>query len=367
MQLINIIGTALALTSATAMAKPLVTIADVKLRGVHFMDHVKFVGATDSALERRGGGGSSTTTTTTTSATSASSTSTVSSSSSTTSVTPSSTVTSTSSSSSSTTASSTTSSAAPAYTNYSGKLVYNGGPIIPNVNVIPLWWGSSVSYTSQLPGFYAGIVNSTYWDMLKQYSISSTSIIGRGTVGTPITLNGYPTATTIDDTNDIVPYLRSLVQAGTISPTINTYYPIHFPAGVTITLTGYKSCSYFCAYHSTIDISDISSTQYLYYGVMPDQGGSCLGGCGSSLSTFSNLCSVSSHEIVEATTDPAIGVVTGSTVAAPAAWYDSIDGSSGGEIGDICNAQQGTVVGGNGITYTVQKEWSNKAAACALV
>ncbi|KAJ3329150.1 hypothetical protein HDU76_008522 [Blyttiomyces sp. JEL0837] len=95
---------------------------------------------------------------------------------------------------------------------------------------------------------------------------------------------------------------------------------------------------------------------------MPDQGGSCAGGCGSAATTFQNLCSVSSHEIVEATTDPAIGVVTGSTVAAPAAWYNS----ASGEIGDLCNAQQGTVVGGDGVTYTVQKEWSNKAAACVL-
>ena len=35
-----------------------------------------------------------------------------------------------------------------------------------------------------------------------------------------------------------------------------------------------------------------------------------------------------------------------------------------GEIGDICNASQGTITGGNGATYTVQKEWSNALGSC---
>ncbi|KAJ3274867.1 hypothetical protein HDU76_010680, partial [Blyttiomyces sp. JEL0837] len=155
MQLFNIVAAALALTSATVMAKPLDTVAEVKIKGVRYMDHVKFADAV--ALERRGGGGSTTTTTSKTSTSSSTSTSTKASTS-TTSAT-STTVGTT------TTASSTSSSAAPAYTTYAGKLVYYGGPVIPKINVIPLWWGSSVSYTSQLPAFYGGIVNSTYWDM----------------------------------------------------------------------------------------------------------------------------------------------------------------------------------------------------------
>jgi len=44
--------------------------------------------------------------------------------------------------------------------------------------------------------------------------------------------------------------------------------------------------------------------------------------------------SVASHELVEATTDPAAGLAT--TFAPPLAWYDR----AFGEIGDICTAQQ---------------------------
>ncbi|KAJ3293206.1 hypothetical protein HDU76_007074 [Blyttiomyces sp. JEL0837] len=111
----------------------------------------------------------------------------------------------------------------------------------------------------------------------------------------------------------------------------------------------------------TIDISSFNlGTQYLYYGIMPDQGGSCAGGCGSSSNTFNNLCSVSSHELVEAITDAAVGVSSGN--AAPLAWYDQTNG----EIGDICNAQEGTVVGGDGVTYSVQAQWSNSQNACIV-
>ncbi|KAI9363867.1 hypothetical protein DFJ73DRAFT_809864 [Zopfochytrium polystomum] len=220
-----------------------------------------------------------------------------------------------------------------------------------------LLWGNA-AYASDLEGFYAGVTNSALYDMLGQY-YTSTQNIGRGSFLKTITLTGLPSSSSLDD-SDIQTYLRGLVSKGTIKPNANSYYPIHFASGYSITQGGQGSCQAFCAYHGTIDISDISSTQYLYYGVMPDQGGACAGGCGSASSAFANLCSVSSHELVEATTDPAVGI--GSSVAYPLAWYNTAQG----EIGDICNAQQGTILGGNGKTYTVQKEYSNNAGACVI-
>lgn len=44
----------------------------------------------------------------------------------------------------------------------------------------------------------------------------------------------------------------------------------------------------------------------------------------------------------------------------PLAWYQTY-----GETGDICNAQQGTIVL-NAVSYTMQKEWSNQKSACIL-
>ncbi|ORY41947.1 hypothetical protein BCR33DRAFT_328749 [Rhizoclosmatium globosum] len=167
------------------------------------------------------------------------------------------------------------------------------------------------------------------------------------------------TLSSLDDVNDIQPFLTNLIQTGQIKPTANTYYPIHFAPGISITQGGGASCSVFCAYHGTIDISSLNvGTKYLYYGVVPDQGGSCAGGCGSDPSEVNNMFSVASHELAEAATDAAVGVATAN--ASPLAWYDSTNG----EIGDICNAQQGTTVGGDGVTYVIQTIWSNSANAC---
>jgi hypothetical protein len=54
-----------------------------------------------------------------------------------------------------------------------------------------------------------------------------------------------------------------------------------------------------------------------------------------------------------------VGIAT--TFAAPLAWYDMTNG----EIGDICNGQQGSYVA-NGTTYTIQLEFSNSANNCVL-
>ncbi len=88
-------------------------------------------------------------------------------------------------------------------------------------------------------------------------------------------------------------------------------------------------------------------------------GSGCDTGCGGS-SVFNNQTSVASHELIETITDAEVGLA--SVVGPPLAWYDSANG----EIGDICNGQQGSIVGGDGRTYTVQKEWSNGSNACIV-
>jgi MYXO-CTERM domain-containing protein len=96
------------------------------------------------------------------------------------------------------------------------------------------------------------------------------------------------------------------------------------------------------------------------YGVHPDMitaGSGCIGGCGANPTAFNNVTSVHSHEMIEAVTDMEIGLTQ--TVKRPLAWYAPPNGC--GEIGDICNANQGAIAG-----YTVQKEWSNKVGACIV-
>jgi hypothetical protein len=124
---------------------------------------------------------------------------------------------------------------------------------------------------------------------------------------------------------------------------------------VTIKLGTSTSCVQFCAYHSTFQVRNSAGTIInVNYGVVPDIGSpGCNGGCGGN-TVVNNTDSVASHELVEAATDPAVGLAT--VFGPPLGWYDQ---GNNEEIGDLCNGIQGTSAG-----FVVQKEWSNAANAC---
>jgi hypothetical protein len=116
----------------------------------------------------------------------------------------------------------------------------------------------------------------------------------------------------------------------------------------------------FCAYHNTIRHNGLA----VPYMVLPDFDDPAKlfdQGCGKDPSLFNNFTSVTSHELIEVVTDPDVGLAT-PTDDTPVAWYDP----NYAEIGDICAPQQGSIVGGNGIAYVVQKEFSNAANDCVV-
>lgn len=233
----------------------------------------------------------------------------------------------------------------------SAKLKYYGGPVLGHVKVVAFYWNQSVKSQSDLNTFYADITNSAHFDWLSEYNTPTTTI-GRGSFLGAVVDPSPPASTNLSN-EAVQTELAKRLDDGTLPANgPDNLYMVHFPPGVRIDLDGSGSCEVFCAYHNTF----VHKGQNVYYGVMPDQGGSCAGGCGASAATVDNLKSVSSHELIEAVTDPAIGLAT--SIGYPMAWYDSVQG----EIGDICNAMQGKVSG-----HTVQKEWSNAKNACILV
>src|SRR5215831_2466139 len=258
-------------------------------------------------------------------------------------------------------------------------LTYFGGPVISNVHVVQVLYGSG-SYNAQVAGttsptmgnFYSDITSSGYITLLSQYNTPASGgtnqTIGNGTFDGlfQIVPSAANNGSTIDDTQ-IQAELLAQINAGHLpapvldaAGNVNTLYMIFFPPGKTITQGGSSSCvgGGFCAYHGTT--SNTLNSNHVLYGVMPDMqaGSGCSTGCGSS-SVFGNYTSVTSHELAEAITDADVGIAT--TFAAPLAWYDQTNG----EIGDICNAQQGSYVA-NGTTYTIQLEFSNSANNCVL-
>jgi hypothetical protein len=229
------------------------------------------------------------------------------------------------------------------------QLQYYGGPLLGNVKVQLVYWNNQVAYQDKLPGFFSSITQSAYFDWLNEYNGGGTSV-GRGSYLGAYTDSAVGTGQ-IEDA-DIRTELTSLLSKNAIpQPDANTLYMVYFPPGLNVDLDGSGSCQVFCAYHNTF----MNGGKEVNYGVIPDQGGSCAGGCGGNADQFNNETSVSSHELIEAVTDPAVGLVTGNTPQAPLGWYDG----TYGEIGDICNAVQAQVG-----SYTVQRVWSNSRGLC---
>jgi hypothetical protein len=228
-----------------------------------------------------------------------------------------------------------------------------GGPVLTNVHVSPIFWNSGTQFQANLNPFYNDVPNSPLFTLLSQYRA-----IGHGN-GQAGFVDNRATRSVRDSA--VQTEVLRVINLGTAvaPPSANTYYPVHFPSGMSVTAPdGSRSCVQFCAYHGTFAVQNSAGQVInINYGVVPDQGGGCAGGCGGNAQRVNNLTSVASHELVEAVTDPAVGLAT--TFAPPLAFYDMTNG----EIGDICNGQQGTTTG-NGHNYVIQLEFSNAASNC---
>jgi hypothetical protein len=246
------------------------------------------------------------------------------------------------------------------------ELLYYGGDVISNVEVIVVFWGSAVraDTVAQMPGFFQAVTNSSYLDFLNEYNTTlqaqggvagTNQLIGRGTYATSVAITPGNTSTELTE-QEIAQELESQISAGLLPPSNpDTLYMTYFPPGISMTLDGASSCQAggFCAFHDTFQNA---AGLPVYFGVMPDNspGSGCDVGCGSG-TAFQDLCMASSHEMTEAITDAEVGLATGGT-GPPLAWYDPTNFE---EIGDLCVAMMGAVG-----TYSVQLEWSNTAGAC---
>jgi hypothetical protein len=235
-------------------------------------------------------------------------------------------------------------------------ITYHGGPVISNVKVTTVFWGSNVASQEDLDAFYRAIVDSPYVDQLGEYG-TPTQKIGRGQFVSSYVDTNVATASTgaqVSD-GDVQQELTSLIQSGALpQPDADTLFMVHFPPGVSITTQGATSCQQFCAYHSSFQLGSGN----VYYGIMPDYGGSDCSRCWAGEPTqFKGTTVVASHEVAEAITDPNIGVANTTQDESQLAWYDT--NSDDGEIADVCEGKSTTVAG-----YRVTKLWSVRHDAC---
>jgi hypothetical protein len=218
-------------------------------------------------------------------------------------------------------------------------LAYFNGPLIPNVEVFTVFWGTkwsspaATALITKLNAFFKAILVSPLIDQLGEYSVPGQKIGHGKFTGSKVITANAPVGSVTDTT--IRAQLAKWIAAKTVPPTTkNTLYFIYLEPGIVSIMGGSKSCQSYCGYHN--DKGNV------YYAVMPYPTCSgCLGG----LSVFDALTGTSSHELCEAITDPVPG----------SGWYDHVNG----EIGDICAWSFKKVAG-----YTVQLEWSNAKNKC---
>ncbi len=238
-------------------------------------------------------------------------------------------------------------------------LVYNGGPIMSGtMQSYAIFWeppGSYVSssYNSLIQRYFSDVGSSGLYKNNTQYTDSNGNAPSSATLaGSWVDTAPYP-STTLQD-SDIQNEVSNALSVNGWTPSISTMFFVFTAKGENICSGGACSFSQFCAYHNYFGSNTI-------YAAMPYDG-TDLQGCGPLPNGSPNgdtdadaAISTTSHEQMEAATDPLIN-----------AWTDS----QGQEIGDKCAYNYGSTNSDgsnevwNGNPYIVQQEWDNAQGGC---
>jgi hypothetical protein len=257
-------------------------------------------------------------------------------------------------------------------------LNYYGGRVMANLKVVGAYWGSvDAALRARLDAFYPSFAASDAFTWLTEYNTTVAALNGRPGTNQQIAPGSYlggfilkpnTSSATIGE-DDLIAALSAAIDAGGVPPSDgDTLYAIHTPPGITISDSSGTSCHDYCAFHDSFT----KNGAQVMLALLPDHspGSGCDVGCGNAADWFDNLTTSASHEVIEAVTDPELG--SGNFACGPA-WCDpqpSDQGSSHDEIADICAGVSASdldaipITGADGKTWTVQREWSNRAGAC---
>ncbi len=240
----------------------------------------------------------------------------------------------------------------------SNNLNYGGGPVMGGTtNVFAIFWeptGSvSANYNSLITRYFGDVGGQGLYNINSQYS-DSTGAVPTNTqlAGTFVDTTPYPESPLLD--SDIHNEVTNAQNANGWSSGIDNIFFVFTESGQDLCFDSSQSqcaSNAFCAYHNFFGSNTI-------YAAMPYAASfSCNPGSSPNGDDADQTINVTSHEQMEAATDPLLN-----------AWTDS----SGQEIGDKCAWQfgpldgQGGDVNWNGNDYIVQLEWDNAIGGCAI-
>jgi hypothetical protein len=208
-------------------------------------------------------------------------------------------------------------------------VTFHGGPVLPNVDVQGLyygsdWWNNSYYYnqTGYLDGFLNNVVHSTYMDMLNNagYGVSRGSFEHGWVNGVGLDKSQY-----LGD-GQIRNAIVGNINAGHLkAPLGNQLYVVFVEDNVVVGNSQSNSSNAFLGYHNSFLSWTVYGVNRIRYAVIPYAGGKNLQW--SFLSTLGSMTLTTSHELAEAVTDP----------DPTSGWND--DAYQNGEVGDLANAQ----------------------------
>ena len=230
-----------------------------------------------------------------------------------------------------------------------------GGPILKTPKIIAITYDAD-TFRTQIEDLTQKLGASSYWtEVVSEYGVGPAT-------ASAVHITSAPPKT-INDTA-IQAFLKANIKSGGLlgAPDLNAIYTMYYPAGTTITQgTGQyeeSGCIDFGGYHDEIDVDGTK----VAYAVIPR--------CASfppapahSLTGMDFIGVATSHEMTEASTDP--------HPESEPAYYgtdqnDVIWGlMTGGENGDMCANIDAFFTKPADVGYTVQRLWSNKAAAAS--
>ena len=220
-----------------------------------------------------------------------------------------------------------------------------GGPKLTHPQLVPIFFSADPDVET-LTNFSRWVVTSSWFDEVgAEYGIGTGSVLG--VVHKPV-----PAPDAITDTQ-IVDLLYLGLADGSLPKAPaggagEVLYVFHFPSHTVVTSFDDKSCDVFSGYHGSARRNGVE----LAYAVVA----SCFD-FSPSLTEVESRELITSHELIEAATDPFPSNQPGFRLRDPtSSWF-----ALGGEVGDLCEGTKASIWREAG--FVAQRSWSNAAAA----
>jgi hypothetical protein len=236
-------------------------------------------------------------------------------------------------------------------------MINEGGGVIAAPNIVTVTFTGNPDVAA-LQTFDDTFAEGTPW----WKAVTAGYNIGAATAGGHYVLPDTVSNTSLDDDQGQVGLLvTNAIASGALPiPDANTVFVLYFPSTTTLTVQQGQGCSTFGAYHNTVDLPTDGGMLQVVYAVIAN--------CPAPGSTDQSMAATTddvSHEVIEAVTDPGIGLNLLTWDGFNNAWFRNpvAPGSPPQpavlEVADVCQSSR-TVTDAMG--NVLARSWVNAAA-----